>query len=61
QRIGIDILDVGGREIRNYPTQEFSAGKNVQRLDTRGLQSGMYFLRLKTEQGVLMQKFVVMR
>lgn len=52
----ISIYDIMGREIRKYPINETKS-----MLDVSNLQSGMYFLKITTEQGILTRKVQVIR
>lgn len=56
----LSLFDAAGREIREYLNRDFDAGENSYDFDTHSLKSGIYFLRLRTENGIVMKKFIVL-
>lgn len=50
------MYDIMGKEIRRY-----SVNNNLTTLDVYGLHSGLYILRIKTEEGLLTRKVQIMR
>jgi len=58
--VEIKVYDIAGRRVL---TDRFdsSAGLQFRQLDTSGLASGVYFLRLSTPRGRAQSKFVVVR
>lgn len=60
QEVKIYLYDTLGRRVRTLtPSQQ--KGRHVQKLDVRGLSSGVYFLRLRASEQVKMQKLTVTR
>jgi len=59
--VDLAIYDVGGRLARDLVNDSRPAGRHVVSLDTHGLASGMYFVRLETEYGKLTRRVVVTR
>jgi carboxypeptidase D len=63
QEVRIDLYDIQGRLIRNLISGEIEAGRHSTSWDSRDhhgreVPSGIYFLRLKTEGSVSVQKMV---
>jgi aminopeptidase N len=58
--VEIKVYDVAGRRVL---TERFdsTSGLQFRQLDTRGLASGVYFLRFSTPQGRAQSRFVVVR
>ena len=59
-RASLSLFDAQGRQVQRYCNRDFDAGNNSYHFDTRSLISGIYFLRLITEFGMIMQKFIVL-
>jgi len=52
---------VAGRRVLSQPSVSAAAGARVESIDIRSLAAGVYFLRLKSIDGVATRKFVVVR
>lgn len=61
EHVILSVLDISGRERRRDLDGEMEAGQHSYRLDGRMFSNGMYFIRLLSNSGALMQKIVVMR
>jgi hypothetical protein len=59
-RIRVHLYDVLGRQVRTVTTGA-DAGRHTLQLDTAGLSSGVYFLRLQAEGTVKTQRLTVVR
>jgi hypothetical protein len=55
----LSIFDVTGREIMPVADGPFQAGVYNYHLSTASLASGVYFVRLTTEQGMNTAKFLI--
>jgi hypothetical protein len=60
-RVDIEAFDVAGRRVLSRPGLAASAGPQAETIDVRSLAAGVYFLRLKSIEGVATRKFVVVR
>jgi hypothetical protein len=60
QHVTLSLFDAQGQEVKQYFSREFDAGENSYQFDTRSLKSGMYFLKMQTEKGIVMLKFIVL-
>ncbi|MFA4852003.1 MAG: T9SS type A sorting domain-containing protein [Bacteroidales bacterium] len=53
QKATIEILNIEGQVLKSMNTEEVHAT-----LDISGFARGMYFIKVKTEKGVAVKKFV---
>ena len=60
-RVDVEVFDVAGRRVWSKPSTTAAAGPRVESIDTRALAAGVYFLRLRSIDGVATRKFVVVR
>ncbi len=60
QNISVELFDTNGRLIKNILAQEQHAGQQELYIKTSGLQSGNYYLRVKTADGVVTKHVAVM-
>lgn len=60
-RVDIEAFDVAGRRVLARPGVAANAGPQTETIDVRPLAAGVYFLRLKSVEGVATRKFVVVR
>lgn len=60
-RVDVEVFDVAGRRVLSKPTTTAAAGPRVESIDTRALAAGVYFLRLRSSEGVATRKFVIVR
>ncbi len=60
-RVDVEVFDVAGRRVWSRPSTDIKAGARVENIDTRSFAAGVYFLRLKSIDGVATRKFVVVR
>ncbi len=60
-RIELELLDTGGRSVKNILSGEFSAGAYSATLDAPELPSGVYFVALTTDSRRRIAKVVLMR
>jgi len=59
--VQIKLYDVAGRFVRTIDAGTFGPGPQAARIDTQGLASGVYFLRLQTASGTARAKLAVVR
>jgi hypothetical protein len=57
--VTLDILDIQGRQVRTLWTGRKTIGEYDLSLEGEWLGSGIYFVRMRSEAGVHVQKFVV--
>jgi hypothetical protein len=55
----IQILDVNGRSLKIMAQKNFSQGSHELTFNRELLPAGIYFLQLKTDEGVMMKKMVI--
>jgi hypothetical protein len=60
-KIRIDVYDLLGRQVLTLAQGDRPAGRVEESVDTSGLSSGMYFLRMMADQRGYTQRFVVVR
>ncbi len=61
-KIGIKLYDVAGRVVKEIEEKEYKAGEHRLNLNVRSLPAGVYFVRLKAENGrALTRKVVIMK
>jgi hypothetical protein len=58
--VSIALLDFNGRTVSNITSKNFPAGNNEVTFDGSSLSDGIYFLQLKTNEGVTMKKLVLL-
>jgi outer membrane protein assembly factor BamB len=61
QRVRIELFDILGRKVRVLVDDEHEAGTRKLSLDSSGLSSGVYLLRLASDQGVVTRKLTVVQ
>jgi hypothetical protein len=59
QRFDIELIDIQGKKIQEIFSGEMQAGNNRLEMDVRGLQSGMYLVQVKSENGMFVHKMWV--
>ncbi len=55
----IEILDVNGRSLKVIADENFSEGSHEIKFNRESLSAGIYFLQLKTNEGVMMKTVVI--
>ncbi|RMI24673.1 MAG: T9SS C-terminal target domain-containing protein [Calditrichaeota bacterium] len=60
-KVELDIFNMLGQKVKTVVNQRQSAGVYRVQFDARGLASGIYFYRLKTDQFVKIRKMVLMK
>lgn len=55
----LDVIDASGRKISTLTNAQLPAGKHTKMLETNCLQSGCYFIRLKTKEFEITKKLEV--
>ncbi len=59
--VEIDVFDVAGRRVLAQPSTTASRGPRTSTINTRALAAGVYFVRLRSIEGMATKKFVVVR
>ncbi len=59
--VRLALYDVSGRRIRTLIDGVREAGRTTARIDSRGLKTGVYFLRLEAGNGSAMRRVVMIR
>lgn len=59
--VRLTLVDVQGREVRVLADRELEAGRHPVSLDTRGLQPGLYFVRLRSGDSERSRRIVVVK
>lgn len=54
-----EIFDIGGRIVKSIPFEKLTTGKNQLEVDVTGIESGLYFVRVKEENFELHYPFVI--
>jgi hypothetical protein len=60
-RVQIDLYNLLGQRVRTIGNARLPSGAHTIHFDRAGLVSGIYFLRIKTPQGVCAGKVAVVR
>jgi hypothetical protein len=55
----IELMDVNGRSLRVIAGADFSEGNHDVTFNRESLSAGIYFLQMRTNEGVMMKKMVV--
>jgi hypothetical protein len=55
----IELIDVNGRSLKVIADENFSEGKHEVTFNRESLSAGIYFLQMKTDEGVMMKKLIV--
>lgn len=55
----IDVIDIYGRSLKVIANKDFAEGIHQVKFSRQALNAGVYFLRAKTNQGVVTKKIVV--
>jgi len=58
-QVSVQLLDVTGRTIRQYPLVKTAQGASTLTLSLHGCTAGIYLLQLRTPQGQVTQRLVV--
>jgi len=61
QRVQLDVFNVSGQRVETIKHGQFNAGWNTVHWEPYQLSSGIYFLRLKAEEGTLYQKMMLLK
>jgi hypothetical protein len=59
QSIAIDLIDLQGKKILNIVNRMVEVGNHDIELDVNNLQSGIYLVQVKTENGMFIHKMWV--
>jgi hypothetical protein len=59
QKVRLSVFDMTGREIKVLTDNMSETGSHLVTLNTLGLSKQLYFVRLKTEDGILTEKILV--
>lgn len=60
-KIDIILSDAAGRNVAHFTKENFAEGEQWFTLDSSGLAQGMYFLSVRTNEGVSVERVVVSR
>ncbi|MBK9730997.1 MAG: T9SS type A sorting domain-containing protein [Chitinophagaceae bacterium] len=58
--VTIEMMDVNGRSLRVITKKDFSAGNHEVIFNRESLVGGIYFLQLKTNEGVMRKKLILL-
>lgn len=58
-KINIAVSDIAGKTIQAVNNGELNAGNHVYRFSSAGLQEGIYFVKIKMNEKIIVKKFVV--
>jgi hypothetical protein len=61
ERVSLKVYDVSGREVKTLVDDRLEAGYHIIRLDGKNLPSGIYLVRLVTDNYKTTKKLVLMR
>ncbi|MFT5166882.1 MAG: hypothetical protein ACI8P3_002114 [Saprospiraceae bacterium] len=59
--IQIAIVNAAGQELLTGSNEHFNAGVHQRQVDIKEFSDGVYFLKIKTDEGVITRKFLVLR
>jgi len=60
-RVELALYDVAGRQVRSMAPTFREAGRGAFRIDCRGLNHGVYFVRMRVDGAMAGQRFVMVR
>jgi hypothetical protein len=55
----INLIDLSGRLVKQYPQQPFTAGENIYEVPLDGQAPGVYFVNINSNNGKITRKVVV--
>jgi hypothetical protein len=55
----LSLLDIQGREVMALADRPFGSGRQTVSFDASALPPGLYFVRMKTADGVLQRRLVI--
>ena len=58
ENVGVELNDIEGQKLKTINARAIE-GRNAQLIDVTGLASGIYFLKLNTEEGTCLKKLVI--
>ena len=59
EKAGIKILNILSQEVRGKSDWPLAVGKNTIEINIQGYQSGIYFLRVTSKQGIITKKIII--
>jgi len=59
--VKLTVIDLTGKEIQHLISGKLTSGKHQIEWNAGGLNEGIYFIRLKTNVGSIVQKVVVLK
>ncbi len=59
-RLGVQVFNLTGQPVIQYPSINYSAGKHTFEADLTGFQEGFYFVRLLKNESVLYTKKIIL-
>jgi len=57
--VKISIVDISGKLLKTIADQNFSEGSHQVKFSRQSLRAGVFFLQIKTNEGVMMKKIVI--
>jgi hypothetical protein len=61
QHVSVDVFDLQGRRVASLMDGSLAAGRHNLQWAPEGLSSGLYFLRLRTEEGSLYRRMMFLK
>lgn len=58
--VSISLVDIYGKEIKDYGSMDTYIGDNRGRMSTEGLRAGTYFVRLTSNERMVFKKLVLL-
>ena len=59
--LDLELYNLLGQKIKTYSFPNLKAGRNILRMDTQGLPSGTYFLKMENELSVQPIKVIFLK
>jgi flagellar hook assembly protein FlgD len=60
-RVSLSVFDITGRRVETIVSEEMSAGSHMVQWQPEQVSSGVYFIRLVTEEGSVTRQVMVVR
>lgn len=57
QEVNFELFNLSGQKVKEENQEKFIAGENLKSIDLSNFHSGVYFLKISTNQGMIIKKF----